>query len=258
MKFQIKQARENAGYSQKELAEIIGVAPNTFHGYESGKHDPKSDLLIKIANACNVTIDFLLGYDAPQSHKIKKAPTYSVEAMALAKDFDNNMDKRGQETVRGIADIEVARYQASTAEKVDAATRQEQREQIDTSDDDVYSVPLYSLPMSAGTGEEAGQEYPEDFLLKKRPPRGTSYIAHVSGNSMEPTYYDGDLVFIYSTVDIQVGQVGAFFMDGSMWVKELGDGVLISHNPDYPPRPMTEDIRCQGLVLGVCDDSYFE
>ena len=65
MIFRIKDAREKAGYSQKELAKIIGVAPNTFHGYESGKHDPKSDLLIKIAQACNVTTDFLLGYNSP-------------------------------------------------------------------------------------------------------------------------------------------------------------------------------------------------
>lgn len=61
MKFRIKEARERAGYSQKELAEIIGVAQNTLHGYESGKHDPKSELLSLIADACNVTVDFLLG-----------------------------------------------------------------------------------------------------------------------------------------------------------------------------------------------------
>lgn len=47
MNFFIKEAREKAGLSQKELAELIGVAPNTMHGYESGKHDPKSDLLKK-------------------------------------------------------------------------------------------------------------------------------------------------------------------------------------------------------------------
>ena len=61
MKFFIKEARERAGYTQKQLAEIIGVAPNTFHGYESGKHDPKSDLLIQIAKTCDVSVDFLLG-----------------------------------------------------------------------------------------------------------------------------------------------------------------------------------------------------
>ena len=124
--------------------------------------------------------------------------------------------------------------------------------------EDIYSIPLYSLPMSAGTGQEAGQEYPEDFLLKKRPPRGTSFIARVSGNSMEPIYHNGDLVFIHATVDIRPSQTGAFLMDGQLWIKELGDGILISHNPDYEPRQFTEDIRCQGLVLGVCDESYFE
>ena len=67
-----------------------------------------------------------------------------------------------------------------------------------------------------------------------------------------------DLLFIHACEEIAVGQVGVFYMDGKQWVKELGAEVLLSHNPDYPPRTITEDIRCQGLVLGVCDKSYFE
>ena len=63
MQFQIKEARERAGLSQKELAEKIGVAPNTFHGYESGKHDPKSNVLADIARVCGVSVDFLLGIE---------------------------------------------------------------------------------------------------------------------------------------------------------------------------------------------------
>ena len=30
-------------------------------GYETGKHDPKSDMLAKIAQICGVTVDYLLG-----------------------------------------------------------------------------------------------------------------------------------------------------------------------------------------------------
>lgn len=66
MEFRIKESREQAGYSQKELAEIIGVAPNTFHGYESGKHDPKSELPVKIAQVCNVSADFIVGREGKQ------------------------------------------------------------------------------------------------------------------------------------------------------------------------------------------------
>lgn len=121
-----------------------------------------------------------------------------------------------------------------------------------------FTVPCYESPMSAGTGQLAGDGLAEDYRLIKAPPRGTSYIAPVCGDSMEPTFRDGDRLFIHSTVDIRPGQIGVFFMDGQQWVKELGNGVLLSHNKKYAPVHFTEDVQCQGLVLGVCDDSYFE
>ena len=120
-----------------------------------------------------------------------------------------------------------------------------------------YIMSWFYHPMSAGTGELAGDDQPENLRLIKEPPRGTSYVAPINGDSMEPTYHDGDKLFIHACQEIEPRQIGVFYMDGKQWVKELGDGELISHNPDYPSRPMTEDIRCQGLVLGVCDDSYF-
>ena len=181
--------------------------------------------------------------------KKQNAPLYSDEAMKLAKDYDG-LDGHGQRVVRWLADEEKARC-ASAAAK--AAQPEAAEEKVIR-----FSVPGYSLPMSAGTGQTAGEEYPENYTLVKKPPRGTSFIARVSGDSMEPTYYDGDLVFVHAVEEIPVGKIGAFHMDGQQWVKELGDGVLISHNHAYAPRPMTEDIRCQGLVLGVCDESYFE
>lgn len=151
--------------------------------------------------------------------------------------------------------------QAAWKEQLEQAAEalREGRKQMEMAEElDIYSIPLYFLPMSAVTGHTSEQEYPEDFLLKKRPPRGTSFIARVSGNSMEPTYHNGDLVFVHATVDIRPSQTGAFLMDGQLWIKELGDGVLIFHNPGYEPIPMRDDIRCQGLVLGVYDESYFE
>jgi len=82
--------------------------------------------------------------------------------------------------------------------------------------------------MSAGTGQEAGQEFPKDRELVKAPPRGTSYISHVNGESMEPTYHNGDMVFVHACEEIPIGRIGVFLMDGKQWIKELGDGVLIS------------------------------
>lgn len=241
--------RTEKGFSRKDLAEQLEIPYTTLRNYETDQREPGHKLLIKIANLLSVSVDELVGYQA----KKENAPLYSSEALKLASDYDNHMDDRGRETVRAVADFEIARKKV-----------QEQRQQMEAGDmvdfEKVirFSVPRYSMPLSAGTGQEAGQEYPEDFKLIKNPPRGTSFIARVSGVSMEPTYHNGDLVFVHSTEEIPVGRIGAFFMDGQQWIKELGDGELISHNPEYDPIPMREDIRCQGLVLGVCDDSYFE
>ncbi len=238
MIFKIKEAREKCGYSQKKLAEMIGVAPNTLHGYESGKHDPKPDLLIKIAEACHVTTDFLLG--ASGGEYLKKGGVLSdIENEHMKKYRD--LDRHGKEIVESVLNIEFRRCaERSRAEE-----------------EKLYIMPRYLSAMSAGTGEIAADEYPEDYILKKRPPRGASYIATVHGDSMEPTIYDGDKLFIRACTEIRAGQIGVFFMDGKMWIKELGKGVLISHNEKYPPIPMTEDVLCQGQVLEVCDESYF-
>ena len=267
MKFRIREARENAGYSQKELAQIIGVAQNTFHGYESGKHDPKSELLYKIADACNVTVDFLLGRNcSDDTHNHKKfnstdestSDELSGREQAHLKKY-RLLDPYGKEAVDGVLDVESRRCEEDRQKQ--AAIIQAQREKMEAAEENIiYIFPGYSTPMSAGTGQLAGEEYPENYRLVKEPPRGASYIAPVRGDSMEPTFHDGDNLFIRTCEEIRKGQIGVFFMDGKQWVKELGDGVLISHNPDpkYAPRAFTEDIRCQGLVLGVCDESYFE
>lgn len=241
--------RIEKGFSRKDLAEQLEIPYTTLRNYETDQREPGHKLLIKIANLLSVSVDELVGYQA----KKENAPLYTSEALKLASDYDSHMDDRGRETVRAIADFEIARKKA-----------QEQREQMEVGEmpepDNVFYItnwfPL--MPMSAGTGQTAGSDEPEELELKKRPPRGTSYIAPVSGDSMEPTYQDGDKLFIRSCKNIEVGQVGVFLMDGQQWVKELGNGVLISHNDKYAPIPMRDDIECQGLVLGVCDESYFE
>ena len=179
--------------------------------------------------------------------EMKNAPPYSEEALKLAKDYDG-LDVHGKRIVRMVADEEKARCATS-----DPAEQLEQEKVI-------YIFPGYTSPMSAGTGQPAGDEYPENYRLVKEPPRRASFIAPVSGDSMEPTYNNGDLVFVRAQEEVEIGEIGVFWMDGQQWIKELGEGVLISHNPDpkYAPRPFTEDIRCQGLVLGVCDGSYFD
>ena len=239
----IKESREARGLLQSQLAQMIGVkSAGVISNWEQDVSKPDANKMVRLCQALDISLSYLLDYYGKET-----APLYSSEAMKLAKDYDS-LDRHGRKVVRLVADEELARC----AEAAQAAPAREPEETV------YYITSWFYHPMSAGTGEQAERDQPESLRLVKEPPRGTSYVAPINDDSMKPTYHNGDRLFIHACEEIEPGQIGVFYMDGQQWVKELGDGELISHNPDYPPRPMTEDIRCQGLVLGVCDDSYFE
>lgn len=232
--------RKAAGLTRNELAEKLDIPYTTLRNYETDQREPGHKLLIKLSELFSVSVDELVGNVHGQ---IKETSLYSNEALELANDYDKKLDSWGRKQVRAVADNELARMKES----------QNRRNQ----DDIIYfNITEYEDPMSAGTGQPAGYGFGKNLLLIKEPPHGTSYVAPIAGDSMEPTFHNGDKLFIQACYEINVGEVGVFYMDGQQWVKELGDGVLISHNSEYGPRPMTEDIRCQGRVLGVCDSSY--
>ncbi|MBD5153247.1 MAG: helix-turn-helix transcriptional regulator [Oscillibacter sp.] len=56
----VKQYREAKGYTQEELAELVGVAKTTITGYERGNRAPDVAKIKKIAAALGVTGDDLL------------------------------------------------------------------------------------------------------------------------------------------------------------------------------------------------------
>lgn len=257
-RIRLKELREEKGMNQRELAAALHVSPGTIGMWESGAREPqKIEMLQGIANYFHVSTDYLLGnVDDPffylDNERIKRDINNYGDEEENEGSIENltqkyrSLDQYGKEAVDGVLDVEWRRCtQPAPAEQPEP-------------DNVVYITNWFPMPMSAGTGQPAGSDEPEELELMKRPPRGTSYVAPISGDSMEPTYHDGDKLFIRSCKEIEVGQVGVFLMDGQQWVKELGGNVLISHNDKYNPIPMRDDIECQGLVLGVCDESYFE
>ena len=57
----IKEIRERKHIKQKELAKTLNILPTTLYKYEKGTNNPSCDMLIKIANALDVSVDSLLG-----------------------------------------------------------------------------------------------------------------------------------------------------------------------------------------------------
>lgn len=66
--------REQAGYNTaKEFADVLDIPYNTYTAYENQKREPKLEMLIKIADLLNVSLDDLLGRTpADEDERLKK------------------------------------------------------------------------------------------------------------------------------------------------------------------------------------------
>lgn len=70
----LKEFRETLGLSQSSFAESIGLKQQTYSAYEKGSNKPPIDVIIKIAEKYNVSIDWLCGF----SNLLKKKITIST------------------------------------------------------------------------------------------------------------------------------------------------------------------------------------
>ena len=57
----IRDIREDADLTQKEMAMLLGLSQRTYSHYENGTRSIPLDVLISIADFHNVSIDYLLG-----------------------------------------------------------------------------------------------------------------------------------------------------------------------------------------------------
>ncbi len=59
----LKELRKNAGLSQKQLGQLVGVTKSVISFYELQDRSPSPLVLIKLSGVFHVTTDYLLGID---------------------------------------------------------------------------------------------------------------------------------------------------------------------------------------------------
>lgn len=68
LKFEnIRSLRLDKGYTQKQIAEYLGVSQNTYSQYEIGVINYPVDALMKLADFYEVSVDYLLGRTAEKT-----------------------------------------------------------------------------------------------------------------------------------------------------------------------------------------------
>ncbi len=114
-------------------------------------------------------------------------------------------------------------------------------------------VPLYDLPVSAGTGVFLDSDSFEPYESEDIPPEA-NFAVRISGDSMEPLLNDGQVVFVQSVNTLEHGEIGVFVYNGDAYCKKLdreGGLKLISLNPKYSPINIkyAYDLRVVGKVI---------
>lgn len=68
----LKTLREQAGIKQGQFADRISISRQSMSNYESGKHSPDIDVIIRMADFFKCSTDYLLGLTEHPSHEVQK------------------------------------------------------------------------------------------------------------------------------------------------------------------------------------------
>lgn len=117
------------------------------------------------------------------------------------------------------------------------------------------SMPVYDLPASAGTGVFLDSSDYEMVQVGPDVPVNANFGVRVSGDSMEPSYHDQQIVWVQQQPALEDGEVGIFLLNGQAYIKQWRPSVkgasLVSFNKAYSPIAIQEEdeLRAFGKVL---------
>lgn len=234
----IKEVRKSKKLTQKKLAELTGFKQNTISNHENGNRQLDEGDIRIYAQALGVSPQYLFDLSKPSSVDFS-APTSSIQTI-----YDELTSPR---------QTKVLTY----AEK----QRDEQRNEEETKTNEVseaiqlYSYDYYDHPASAGTGQYLNDVRVERIELPVDV--DADFVIPIKGDSMEPDYHDGDLVFIQTSVDLNDGVIGMFNYNSDAYIKQLvidkDQSYLHSLNPSYKDMPITPetDFRIIGEVVDL-------
>ena len=228
--------KDRQNLSLSELARRVGLAKSAMSRYLNKTRQFPLNRAQDFANVLGISVEYLLGVEN------SSPSTSTVEKITL------------------IADQLTPPRQAKALTYLEKQLN-EQRNEENTKINEVseviqlYSYDYYDPPASAGTGQYLNDVRVERIELPVDV--DADFVIPIKGDSMEPDYHDGDLVFIQTSVDLNDGVIGVFNYNGDAYIKQLvideDQAYLHSLNPEYKDMPITPDtdFRIIGEVVGI-------
>lgn len=227
----LKLARTRKGLKQEELAKLVGKSKNVISNWERGDNKPDADTLFDLCDILDVDANYLLGWENNQNLSL------SIQEQDHIKKY-RSLDSLDKKAVDGLLDTLSNRRSKQSKEFIQL--------------EPPLLYPYYGHIASAGTGQFVFDDIPPEMIEVENNHINmqADFAVGVNGDSMEPTYSDGDVLLIKKQHSLNKGDIGIFMIDGEAFVKEYAGDVLKSHNKAYPDILVSENTVCLGKVIG--------
>lgn len=226
----LKQARTRKGLKQEELAKLVGKSKNVISNWERGDNKPDADTLFELCDILNVDANYLLGWENNQNLSL------SIQEQDHIKKY-RSLDPLDKKAIDVLLDTLSKRQSEQAAEFI----------QLESP----MLLPYYGRIVSAGTGQYVFDDIPPEMIEieSNHINMQADFAVGVNGDSMEPTYKDGDVLLVKKQPSVNVGEIGIFMINGEAFVKEFAVDILKSHNEKYEDIPITDQTICLGKVI---------
>jgi len=143
----------------------------------------------------------------------------------------DSLDEHGKEVVTSVAEIEYKRCQAAEAERqrqaAQAVDKMEAAEEIEPEPNNIIELDFNNQKASAGSGFYLDYERMERWKVQLNEwTRKADFCVEVEGRSMEPKFYDGDIILVRQQPSIVEGEIGLFTVNDRGYVKKKGQDRL--------------------------------
>lgn len=257
--------RTERGISQETLAMRLRCTKQTISNYERDLRRPAYETLQAIADALSVPITFFLSRELEQD-MVQENPSKRIPLGEIISNYrrEHNLSQRQFAEICGgitngyISMLENNRNPSTdkpivpSLDKLKAIARG-------------MNVSLQRLlDLTDGLQDALSLEtgymnlFPIDQAYMQMASIKADAVLCVDGNSMDPQYINGDMVFIRYQDDVADGQIAAVSIENTVTLKKIyhiPNGVcLVSENTEYPPITCalngTNNIHIVGLAVG--------
>lgn len=222
--------------SAYKISKETGISDRLIGYWRNGEKTPSAENLLSIANYFGISVDYLLTGE-------EKSPSLPEDELELLTHYKKIPEK---EKIKLI----------SRAETIADIYKEQVKEQTDRKKLITVTTTLKVYSMAAGAGVSMTFSEDDDYTIMQFPqfdvPTNATCGIYINGESMEPKYPDGCLVWVKETHDVNYGDVVIAIVNGEPFCKVYQPDGLYSINEEYSPILVTENDNFSmfGKVLG--------